>query len=230
MYKIGKYLPSDPMGDLICDNYPMLLVMSRFGIDLGFGEDTIEETCKKNGVDVYTFLSVVNVLIAEDKKIIKIEFDKVSLSSLIRYLHSSHNYFLEYKLPSIRQKLIDSIDGKDDASVVIVNYYDEYLAEVHKHMMYEEDTLFPYINSVISGSGSEKYSIEVYSKHHSKVEAKLSEFKNIIIKYYPAKTTNELNNVLYDIFTCERDLASHNDIEDYLLVPTMKQLESIKRQ
>ena len=26
------------MSDLICENYPMVLVMSRFGIDLGFGE------------------------------------------------------------------------------------------------------------------------------------------------------------------------------------------------
>ena len=38
MYKQGKYTETDKMSDLICENYPMVLVMSRFGIDLGFGE------------------------------------------------------------------------------------------------------------------------------------------------------------------------------------------------
>ena len=38
MYKKGIYKETDKMSDLICDNYPMVLVMSRFGIALGFGE------------------------------------------------------------------------------------------------------------------------------------------------------------------------------------------------
>ncbi|MFR9602790.1 MAG: hemerythrin domain-containing protein [Rikenellaceae bacterium] len=229
MYKVGKYMSRDTMSDLICDNYPMLLVMSRFGIDLGFGEDTIEEVCRKNNVDLYTFLAVVNLLISEDKKQLKIDYSKISLSSLIKYLHNSHSYFLEYRLPLIRRELVESLDKNDDVSVVILNYYNEYVAEVHKHMMYEENTLFPYINSMVNGEDVDKYSIDVYSKHHDKVEAKLSELKSIMIKYYPAKTTNELNNTLYDIFSCERDLASHNSIEDYLLVPAMKEFETINK-
>ena len=38
--KNGKYRETSKMSDLICENYPMVLVMSRFGIDLGFGEKT----------------------------------------------------------------------------------------------------------------------------------------------------------------------------------------------
>mgnify|MGYP002416749824 CR=1 FL=1 len=57
------------------------------------------------------------------------------------------------------------------------------------------------------------------------VNAKLAELKRIIIRYYPSGSTNELNGVLFDIFTCERDLASHNDIEDRLFIPAIKRLE-----
>ena len=32
MYKNGKYRETDKMSDLICENYPMVLVMSRFGL------------------------------------------------------------------------------------------------------------------------------------------------------------------------------------------------------
>ena len=34
-----------------------------------------------------------------------------------------------------------------------------------------------------------------------------------------------LNDVLFDIFACERDLASHNYIEDHLFVPAVEELE-----
>lgn len=227
-YKVGKYLPKDSMSDLICDNYPMLLVMSRFGVDLGFGEASIDQVCQKNGVDTYTFLTVVNILSAQNKKCVEVDYKRISLQMLITYLHNSHAYFLEYRLPTIRRELLEALSHNNDVTEVVINYYDEYVAEVNKHMMYEENTLFPYINSIIEGSSQEQYNIDIYSQHHDKVETKLSELKGIMIKYYPAKTTNELNNVLYDIFSCERDLAAHNNIEDFLLVPTIKEFESQK--
>ena len=46
MYKLGRYKQTDRMSDLICENYPMLLVLSRFGISLGFGDKTIGEVCE----------------------------------------------------------------------------------------------------------------------------------------------------------------------------------------
>ena len=60
MDKIQKYKPADKMSDLICDNYSLLQVMSRFGLSLGFGDKTVKEVCQMNGVDYRTFLTVVN--------------------------------------------------------------------------------------------------------------------------------------------------------------------------
>ena len=54
------------MCDLVCDRYPVLLIMSRFGIALGFGDKTIGEVCLDSGVDTATFLAVVNMH-ADDK-------------------------------------------------------------------------------------------------------------------------------------------------------------------
>ena len=61
MYKLGRYKQTDRMSDLICENYPMLLVLSRFGISLGFGDKTIGEVCEDSGVDTKTFLTIVNL-------------------------------------------------------------------------------------------------------------------------------------------------------------------------
>ena len=60
MYKTSKYTPTDKMSYLICDNYTLLQVMSRFDLSLGFGDKTVQEVCRENGVDCRTFLAVVN--------------------------------------------------------------------------------------------------------------------------------------------------------------------------
>ena len=105
-------------------------------------------------------------------------------------------------------------------------YFDQYVAEVRKHMNYEETTVFPYVRSLVQGkSGNGKYHIGIFSKQHDQVESRLAELKNIIIKYYPATGSNELNSVLFDIFSCATDLASHNRIEDNLFVPLIAELE-----
>ena len=59
MYRIGRYDADDRMCDLVCDRYPVLLVMSRFGIALGFGDKTIGEVCRDSGVDTGDRKSVV---------------------------------------------------------------------------------------------------------------------------------------------------------------------------
>lgn len=225
MYTIGKYTENDIMSDLICKNYPMLLVLVRFGIPLGVGEKTIRTICNEYNVDTNTFLAVVNLLIDENRE--DNHNDSVlSIESIINYLRNSHNYFLNFKFPSIRQQLVNVLDySTNSMSALILHYYDEYVEEVCMHMKYEEETVFPYIETLLQHKRNEKYSIGIFSRQHDKVELKLTELKNIIIKYYPTMGNYDLNNILFDIFLCAADLTSHNDIEDYLLVPRVVKLE-----
>lgn len=229
MYKLGKYKKSDPMSVLVCENYSVLLVMSRFGIALGFGDKTIEEVCHDSGVDVDTFLAVINLLLDADE--VEATDTPFSIESLVQYLHKSHDYFLNFRLPAIRRSLLNAIDCRQkDVSFAILCFFDEYVAEVQKHMLYEEQTVFPYVRALLAGKPVPKnYNIEVFSRQHDAVEAKLVELKNILIKYYPAAGSNELNAVLFDIFNCEKDLASHNSIEDRLFVPAIREIEKTRK-
>lgn len=226
MYQLGKYKETDKMCDLICDNYPMLLVMSRFGIALGFGDQTIGDVCQNNLVDTKTFLAVVNLLI--DDEVQTIADTSLSVTSLVTYLKSSHVYFLDFKLPAIREKLIQAIDGEHhDVAEVVIRYFDEYADEVRRHMNYEDETVFPYVDRLLKGE-KQDYNIGMFSKQHDNVESRLSELKNIIIKYYPGTSNHELNNVLFDIFSCASDLAYHNAVEDNIFVPVINALEQQK--
>ena len=228
MHRLGKYKATDQMSDLICDNYPILLIMSRFGMALGFGDKTVAEVCEESDVDTPTFLAVVNMLMDDDRSEIK-DYSFLSVRALVDYLRKSHFYFLDFRLSAIRKKLAEAINyGHSDVSVAIMHFFDEYVAEVRKHMQYEEDNVFPYVEALISGKDTCGYNISIFRKQHDQVESKLTELKNIIIKYYPAESSNEMNSVLFDIFSCAKDLASHNDVEDNLFVPAIMQLEQEK--
>ncbi len=221
-----KYKPTDRMVDLISNNYALLQVMSRFGLSLGFGNKTVKEVCEMNGVDCSTFLAVVN-FVEEGFSRVDDGHDDISIPALIDYLKQAHIYFLDFCLPGIRRKLIYAIDcADDDVSYLILKFFDEYMNEVRKHMEYEEKTVFKYVDALLKNQRPHNYQISTFSKHHDSISEKLTELKNIIIKYCPAKANkNMLNAALFDIFTCEEGLDSHCNVEDYLLVPAILKLE-----
>ena len=225
MYRLDKYKESDSMSFLIGDNYRILLVMSRFGIGLGLGDKTIDAVCRENGVDTKTFLVIVNMLLDEDG-LVDYSQAEVSIETLLFYLHNSHDYFLDFRLPAIRKDLVEILNAQPgELSQAVIHCFDEYVSEVRKHMMYEEETVFPYVRALLRGEKDKRYNIGIFRTQHDQVESRLHEFKNILIKYYPAKSTNELNRLLFDIFNCEDDLASHNAIEDRLFVPVITERE-----
>ena len=128
--------------------------MSRFGIALGFGDKTIGEVCRDSGVDTGTFLTVVNTHIDGEAP----DPGAVSIGALVGYLRNSHDYFLDFRLPGIRRKLIEAIDcSRNDVAFAILRFFDEYVAEVHKHMDYEEHKVFPYVEALLAGERPEVF-------------------------------------------------------------------------
>lgn len=220
--KISKYYASDRLRDLIRDNSLLLMVMSRFGIPLGFGDKSIEDICEAQGVDTATFLAVANFISNNEA-----DYKSVSLASLIEYLKRAHIYFLDYNLPYIRRRLIEAIDcsGADEVAFLILRFYDEYVTEVRKHMEYENDMVFSYVNELLMGRRGSTYSIRMFADKHNHIGPKLKELKDIIISYYHEKSNDLLNSVLFDIINCEQDLSYHCQVEDSLFVPAVEELE-----
>lgn len=215
------------MSSLICDNYSLLTVMSRFGLSLGFGDATVEDVCTAQNVDCATFLAVVN-FIAEERDSIELS-DDFSVESLMGYLKRAHSYFLDFKLPAIRRKLTDAVGAGDDRKLtrIVIDFFDEYVGEVREHMDYEDRNVFIYTQSLLEGNVADTgFDIYDFARNHERAESKLTELKNIIIKYYPQNGDgNLMNDVLYDIYNCEADLALHTKIENFMFVPSVVALE-----
>ena len=151
-----NYQATDKMAELIGQEYSLLQVMSRFGIPLGVGDKSVDEVCKGHGVDTDTFLAVLNFVGNGCNHRFIAPPESLSLPSLMTYLKEAHTYFLQFNFPSIRRKLIDAIGsgGPGQTAVLIIQYFDKYVDEVRDHFRYEDNTVFPYVELLLSHTPS----------------------------------------------------------------------------
>ena len=86
--------------------------------------------------------------------------------------------------------------------------------------------MFPYIKGLCEGKKSGEFSIDKFEDHHDNIEEKLSDLKNIIIKYM-SKPEHDLQklDLLDKLFQLQDDLDRHTKIEDLLLTPMVMKLE-----
>ena len=224
------YEADDKMISLIRDNYDLLQSLGSFGISLGFGDKTVQETCEDNDVDTYTFLAVVNFAMNGYGEFESDE--KISVPTLLHYLEASHAYFLDFQLPYIRRELTESLNENDSLARLILRFYDEYAREIRLHMKYEQKTLFPYVESLLEGHPTNDYNVETFSKHHGATDKKLRELKLLIIKYVPQDGlhNNQLTATLHDIYENEVWLRQHAEVEDHIFVPAIRRLEQMVKQ
>ena len=222
------------MSDLIHDDYRLLQVISRFGVSLGFGDQSVDTACKGSGVDTTTFLAVVNFIQNEGHLSVDELAERVSVAELMRYLRRSHAYFVDFRLPAIRRKLIEAIDcsAKNQLAFLILKFYDEYAAEVQRHMNYENEHIHSYVQQLLDGRLPERASSyhTLAAKHqdnHASISKSSHELKSIIIKYYPSDSdTQRLADTLMDIYIMEEDLFSHCHLEDTLFAEAVHLLET----
>ena len=224
------YEADDKMIALIRDNYDLLQMLGSFGISLGFGDKTVQETCENNHVDTYTFLAVVNYT---TNGYGDFEADeRISVPTLLHYLEACHAYFLDFQLPYIRRELQESLDEREGLARLIMRFYDDYAHEIRRHMKYEQKTLFPYVQALIDGLPANDYNVDTFSKHHSATDKKLRELKLLIIKYLPMDGlhNNQLTATLHDIYENEVWLRQHAEVEDNIFVPAIRRMEQIVKQ
>lgn len=211
------YKASHKMCDLIAHEEDAIQIISRFGLEMGVGEQTIEQVCEAYHVHTPTFLAIVNYKVFH-KRVIP---DDIDIPTLQRYLSNAHSYFLEFRLPRLRRALIEAIIPADPTTKIpglILRCYDEFVEEIRTHIAHENEGLF-----------------DEHEHDDQRITDKLTEIKNLIIKYYPGANlqspitshqspiTYLLISVMSDLWHTEQDFADHCAIEDDILRPALTQ-------
>ena len=233
------------MADVIHVNYYLISVIYRFGINLGFGEDTVKELCKKNDVNLDFFLEIVNAF-HDEEYFPNSHLKSFSVQLIIDYLRKTHNYYTKIKIPELQNLINEMVIAcyPKSKDVDLVNkFFNEYKEELHNHIKREEDVAFPYairiekafLSNRISDDLKKEllnYSITKYKSEHDDLEVKPFDLKNIIIKYLPPPTNNYLcSKVIDELYHLEKDLNDHSRIEEKVMVPKIIEMEdSLKKR
>ena len=144
--------PDMKMADLIEANYHLLAVLSRFGIEGGFGERTVREICTKNRLDADTFLLICRVYTKKDFTPSQEILREGQISDILRYLHQSHDYYMNNALVLLASTIEDLIEPcSETQKKVIWCFFSDYKAELEKHFAYEEGKVIPYVQDLLLG-------------------------------------------------------------------------------
>lgn len=215
------------LADLIEVNFKLLNVLSRFGISLGFGENTIKEVCERQGINLNSFLLICNIYTYDDYVPSAEMLAGADAVTIVDYLHKSHAFYMEKEFDALEKNIKAMVEPCDAMQKKIVaRFFADYKAQVENHFEYEESVVFPYVRSLKTGTGCEGYAIEQFEENHSNIDETLNDLKNIVMKYLPDTCDTVLRNeVLYRIFRLEEDLTKHTIVEDAVLIPLVNRIE-----
>ncbi len=232
MYKNQKsYITKDKkMLDLINENFSLLLCLQHFDIDFAVDNLTVGELCIENKIDLNAFIVVANLyngFFPDYNEINKIG----TIKPILDYLKKSHSFYIEDKYPELRYYLekIKNVHTSRDFQL-IEQFFNDYFEEVLEHFKYENEIAFPYFfslerNDKITQSNS--FSANEYSSHHTDIETKLTDLKNLFLKHIKIKSDlNIKRKFLNTLFELEFDLKIHSYIEEKILVPLSKKIEN----
>lgn len=235
MYQTNrKYItPEMKMSDLIFDNPSILLLMEHFGLHFIVHEKTVLQLCQQNNINANVFISLANLYngfnVSED-----VEFSKTDLADIILYLRNSHNYYENEKYPEIRDYIQELYLKNNSAEIKLIDkFFDDYFEEVKEHLSYENRVAFPYFNELLHKEDSDKenrtkhdFSVSEYSEHHTDIESKLNDLKELLLKHVPVQNDRTLRRkIIVSLFELEYDLNIHSKIEETILMPLISNLE-----
>ena len=216
------------MAALIESDCHLLPILSRLGMTTGFGEQTIEQTCGRYGIDAATFCLICNVYSLGGFKPSAWEIALAKPEDVIFYLHSSHNYYLDSALTVLEPKLEELLKPCPAKQAAAVRrFFSEYEAELRTHFNFEEEKVFPYIQKLIEGSSVTGFNIDMFKDNHSTVDEKLGDLKSIIMKSLPDSCDGNLRLEILDLIChLQRDLARHTCVEEDVLIPLVRRMEN----
>lgn len=218
------------VADLLASDGNLLSILQRLDIRLGFGEATIADLCARYGISAELFIMICNIYSYHDYVPQVESLAEKDIESITAYLRASHRYYTRVCFPAIHNSIHRLVNELDNVSRrVIDKFYDDYDNEVNNHFSYEEDVVFPYIESLLNNKEKrdDKYNISQFGHNHSNINEKLNDLKNIIIKYLDEKYSLPLRfELLKEIYIVEEDLRKHSLIENKLLIPLVENLEN----
>lgn len=217
------------LNDIIDENPSILLFLEHFDIDFLVKEKTVEAICNERNISIPFFLTFINMFFGFAPPN-QMDFKISDISALLSFLKKSHSYFRDEKYPEIKKLIKRLYDFNKLPEIKFVGkFFDEYYDEVNEHLEYEEKVVFPYFQKLLlkqKKKSNNKFNVKVYKNHHSDIQYKLDELKELLLKHIPLQDDREIRRkIVIQLFELESYLVIHSKIEDLILIPIIESIE-----
>jgi regulator of cell morphogenesis and NO signaling len=222
--------PAVKMLDLINENSIFLLLLQRFGVDFSVDNKSIKQICEENAINLNAFIVIGNLYNGYYPNR-KSEYPLDEIKTILTFLKNSHKYYIKDIYPELKKYIAELYKNHTTQNVQMIDsFFDDYFSEVMEHLKYEDEIAFPYFQALIdSDDDVNNFSVQDYLEHHTDIETKLSDLKNLFLKHLQIKNDLSLKRkFLNSIFELEFDLKLHSIIEESILIPFIEFIENKK--
>ncbi|NLC85920.1 MAG: hypothetical protein GX680_03115 [Bacteroidales bacterium] len=225
-----KMSPSMKVAGQIDANPRLLLMLQHFKIDFRVRDLTVSQLCKEYCISETLFVDIANLYNGFGAKK-NHTYTKNDLLQVIDFLKNSHHYYRFEMYPQIKSYILKLQENHPEKELKLLEkFFNEYFTEVREHLDYEDNVAFPYfiklLQNIDDGDTPQEYSSIEYSEHHTDIELKLHDLKNLLLKY--VKIDNDLDlrrKLFFALYELEYDLFVHSLIEESILIPSGVNIE-----
>lgn len=234
MYQTHRtYIKADmKMSGLIKENPRLILLLEHLEIDFAVEDKIVSRICDDNEIPLPIFLLFGNLYngFHPDTNEIKSIND---ILTIIRFLKNSHNYYKTDKYPEIINYIKELQNKTENEDVKLIEkFFEDYFNEVLEHLDYEDNIAFPFFINLIEHDNNNLktgFSVNDYREHHTDIETKLGDLKNLLLKHIHIPNQLPLRRKLFlSLLELEDDLQIHALIEEKILLPLITEVEKNK--
>ncbi len=225
---------------IVTNDFRTAAIFEKYSLDFCCGGGkTIEEACKEKAVNPgVVFDDLKSSLTSSPGQ--GDQFQAMRLDELIDHIVTTHHEYVRTAIPAIytHTQKVASVHGANHPEVTaIAERFATVAEELRKHMIKEEQVLFPYIKNLVrakmSGTkmaqppfGSAQNPIRMMEAEHQSAGNEMYEIRSLSASYTPPPDACTTFKVSYlELQQFELDLHNHVHLENNILFPKAIVLE-----
>lgn len=235
---MSEFRISDTVGDVVARRPELARLFEAARIDYCCGgKKTLAEVCREQSLDPLAFLATLDQVMPASDGLALVDAASMSLTELVDHIVQTHHAYLREELPRLNMltERVASVHGADDPRLRDVR--ETFLAmadELTRHMMKEEQVLFPMIREVERSErcptfhcGSIANPIRQMGLEHQDAGEALERMRTLTDEYTPPTwSCNTYRAMLIELDQLEQDMHQHVHKEDNVLYPRALQREA----
>lgn len=211
------------LSDIIYKDPSTITVLDRFGISLGVGDDTVEQSCTKHGINEKFFTTIINTFINENY-FPQLVLEQFSVNEIVDYLNKTNSYYEHNIIPNIERHfnfLISRAPSHNNNLVLMQQFFNEMKTELMERINDDRQRWFP---EICNNDNSVDRTVETASHDNEtandSIEDKIDDLINMLIVHLKGDYDHNLGYaVIVAILALKKDIKQNNRIRNRILKP-----------